>query len=59
VFGKEVTAQYSTITMNTYAYVGGAVALLPLTLWEAHISRWRTSALGPGWRRSTWRCFPR
>ncbi|HXM44997.1 MAG TPA: DMT family transporter [Bryobacteraceae bacterium] len=35
VFGKEVTAQYSTITMNTYAYVGGAVALLPLTLWEA------------------------
>jgi drug/metabolite transporter (DMT)-like permease len=35
VFGKEVTARYSTITMNTYAYVGGAVALLPLTLWEA------------------------
>jgi drug/metabolite transporter (DMT)-like permease len=35
VFGKEVTAQYSTIAMNTYAYVGGAVALLPLTLWEA------------------------
>jgi drug/metabolite transporter (DMT)-like permease len=35
VFGKEVTARYSTITMNTYAYVGGGVALLPLTLWEA------------------------
>jgi drug/metabolite transporter (DMT)-like permease len=35
VFGKEVTAQYSTITMNTYAYVGGGLALLPLTLWEA------------------------
>jgi len=35
VFGKEVTARYSTVTMNTYAYVGGAVALLPLTLWEA------------------------
>jgi drug/metabolite transporter (DMT)-like permease len=35
VFGKEVTQQYSTITMNTYAYVGGAIALLPLTLWEA------------------------
>jgi drug/metabolite transporter (DMT)-like permease len=35
VFGKEVTGQYSTITMNTYAYVGGAVVLLPLTLWEA------------------------
>jgi drug/metabolite transporter (DMT)-like permease len=35
VFGKEATEQYSTITMNTYAYVGGAVALLPLTLREA------------------------
>jgi drug/metabolite transporter (DMT)-like permease len=35
VFGKEVTGQYSTIAMNTYAYAGGAVALLPLTLWEA------------------------
>lgn len=35
VFGKEVTARYSTITMNAYAYVGGALALLPLTLWEA------------------------
>ena len=35
VFGKEVTARYSTITMNTYAYMGGALALLPLTLWEA------------------------
>jgi drug/metabolite transporter (DMT)-like permease len=34
VFGKEVTARYSTITMNTYAYVGGGLALLPLTLWE-------------------------
>jgi drug/metabolite transporter (DMT)-like permease len=35
VFGKEVTGEYSTITMNTYAYVGGAMALLPLTVWEA------------------------
>ncbi len=35
VFGKEVTAQYSNITVNTYAYVGGGLALLPLTLWEA------------------------
>jgi drug/metabolite transporter (DMT)-like permease len=35
VFGKEVTKQYSTITMNTCAYVSGAIVLLPLTLWEA------------------------
>ena len=27
--------QFSNITVNTYAYVGGGVALLPLTLWEA------------------------
>ena len=35
VFGKEVPGEYSTITMNTYAYVGGAMARLPLTVWEA------------------------
>lgn len=44
VFGKEVTAQYSSITMNTFAYVGGGLALLPVTAWEvwrhplAHVS---------------------
>ncbi len=35
VFGKEVTHQYSAITVNALAYVGGGLALLPVTLWEA------------------------
>jgi drug/metabolite transporter (DMT)-like permease len=35
VFGKEVTSRYSSITVNTVAYVGGGVALLPLAIWEA------------------------
>jgi drug/metabolite transporter (DMT)-like permease len=35
VFGKRVTLQHTSITMNTWAYVGGAVALAPMTLWQA------------------------
>jgi drug/metabolite transporter (DMT)-like permease len=35
VFGKEVTNQYSNLTVNAFAYVGGGLALLPVTLWEA------------------------
>jgi len=35
VFGKEVTTQYSSVTVNTFAYLGGGVALLPLTVWQA------------------------
>ena len=44
VFGKEVTRLHSAVTVNAYAYVGGAVALAPVTLWEisrhplAHVS---------------------
>jgi len=35
VFGKEMTTQYSAVTMNTFGYVGGALALAPVTLWHA------------------------
>lgn len=35
VFGKEATKEHSSITVNTFAYVGGALALLPATAWEA------------------------
>ena len=35
VFGKELTGRYSAITVNTYAYVGGGVVLLPLIFWGA------------------------
>ncbi len=45
VFGKEVTERYSTITMNTYAYVGGAIALLPFTVYgSVHQSLAQVSA---------------
>lgn len=34
-FGKRVAARHSSVTVNTFAYVGGALALAPLTLWQA------------------------
>lgn len=34
VFGKRATARHSTVTVNTFAYVGGGLALAPLTLWQ-------------------------
>ena len=35
VFGKPLTRRHSTTTVNTFAYVGGAVALAPMTIWQA------------------------
>jgi drug/metabolite transporter (DMT)-like permease len=35
VFGKKVSGRYSSVTVNTFAYLGGGLALLPLTLWWA------------------------
>lgn len=35
VFGKPVTRRHSSTTVNTIAYVGGAIALAPLTIWQA------------------------
>jgi drug/metabolite transporter (DMT)-like permease len=35
IFGKRATGKHTSITVNTFAYVGGAVALAPLTLWQA------------------------
>jgi len=34
VAGKTVTKRYGPVTVNTFAYVGGGVLLLPLTVWE-------------------------
>jgi drug/metabolite transporter (DMT)-like permease len=34
VFGKSVLTKYDTVTMNTFAYVGGALALAPVILWN-------------------------
>lgn len=35
VFGKRFTGRHSSVTVNTFAYVGGALALSPLTVWQA------------------------
>ena len=35
VFGKRVTTRHTSVTVNTFAYVGAALAYLPLTLWQA------------------------
>jgi drug/metabolite transporter (DMT)-like permease len=35
VMGKRLTDRHSSVTVNTFAYVGGALALAPLTLWQA------------------------
>jgi drug/metabolite transporter (DMT)-like permease len=37
VFGKPLTRMYSSTTVNTFAYVGGAIALAPMTIWQAAI----------------------
>jgi len=35
VSGKEVTQRFSSVTVNAFAYVGGALALAPVVLWGA------------------------
>lgn len=35
VIGKRVSVRYGSITVNTFAYVGGALMLSPVTLWQA------------------------
>jgi drug/metabolite transporter (DMT)-like permease len=35
VFGKPLTLRHSAVTVNTFAYVGGAIALAPMTIWQA------------------------
>jgi drug/metabolite transporter (DMT)-like permease len=34
VFGKSVTRRHDSITMNTFAYAGGAIALSPIIFWN-------------------------
>lgn len=35
VFGKRATLRHKSITVNAFAYIGGAVALSPVTLWQS------------------------
>ena len=47
VMGKEAATRHGTITVNTFAYVGGAIALAPVTVWHgARYSFSNVSTLG-------------
>ena len=35
VMGKRVSLKHDAITVNTFAYLGGALALAPVTVWQA------------------------
>jgi drug/metabolite transporter (DMT)-like permease len=35
VFGKRVSERHDTVTINTFAYAGGAIALSPVIFWQA------------------------
>ena len=36
VFGKPVTLRHSSVTVNTYGYVGGALCMAPVAAWQLH-----------------------
>lgn len=40
VFGKEVTTRHDSVTMNTFAYVSGAILLAPVLLWNTRHFSW-------------------
>lgn len=46
VAGKQPSARYGSITVNTFGYVSGALMLAPLTLWQA--SRFNFAAVSLG-----------
>ena len=35
VLGKRLTTRHGSVTVTTFAYVGGAICLLPLTIWQS------------------------
>jgi Predicted permease, DMT superfamily len=37
VMGKRVSLQFDNITLNTFAYVGGGLTLLPITIWQSSL----------------------
>jgi drug/metabolite transporter (DMT)-like permease len=48
VFGKRVATRHTSVTVNTFAYVGGALALAPLTLWHGRDFAFSAVSAG-GW----------
>ena len=35
VFGTPIVAEFGSLTLNTFAFIAGAVILLPFTIWDA------------------------
>ena len=50
VMGKRSATRFDAITVNTAAYVGSAIALLPITIWQAQT----TPLTGISW--TAWAC---
>ena len=48
VLSKKVSLRHSAITVNTFAYVGGAVALAPVVIWQGQSFSYHTVTLA-GW----------
>jgi drug/metabolite transporter (DMT)-like permease len=48
VLSKKVSLRHSAITVNTFAYVGGAVALAPVVIWQGQSFSYRAVTLA-GW----------
>ena len=48
VFGKQVSRRHSAITVNTFGYVCGGLALAPLTLWQSRGFEY-TRVTSSGW----------
>jgi drug/metabolite transporter (DMT)-like permease len=45
VVGKAVTARFGSITVNTFAYGGASLVLLPATIWSGRNFHWSTVSL--------------
>ena len=48
VLGKTARLRHSSVTVNTFAYLGGALALAPMAIWQGHGFSYRLVTLA-GW----------
>jgi drug/metabolite transporter (DMT)-like permease len=48
VLSKKISLQHSSITVNTFAYVSGALALAPMVIWQGQRFSYRVVSLA-GW----------
>jgi drug/metabolite transporter (DMT)-like permease len=48
VLSKKVSLRHSSITVNTFAYAGGALAMAPVVIWQGHSFSYRLVSL-VGW----------